>query len=140
MPIYGTYKIFCMETEKYTEKLARYTLYAAIFCLIAASCWYFRSVLVYILVAVVISLLARPITDVLKKLNIKGGVGVGIDHGSQFTGKAQKDSRRADRKNESQLHSAFADIADLPLIIAGTTLGQFGDKKTRKGADQRRRK
>lgn len=72
MPTYGTHKIFCMETEKYTEKLARYTLYAAIFCLIAASCWYFRSVLVYILVAVVISLLARPITDVLKKLNIKG--------------------------------------------------------------------
>ena len=61
-----------METEKYTEKLARYTLYAAIFCLIAAVCWYFRSVLVYILIAVVISLLARPITDVLKKLNIKG--------------------------------------------------------------------
>ena len=61
-----------MDTEKYTEKLARYTLYAAVFCLIAALCWYFRSVLVYILGAVVISLLARPITDTLRKISIKG--------------------------------------------------------------------
>lgn len=61
-----------METEKYTEKLARYTLYAAVFCLIAALCWYFRSVLVYILGAVVISLLARPIMTLLGKISIKG--------------------------------------------------------------------
>ena len=61
-----------MDTEKYTEKLARYTLYAAVFCLIAVLCWYFRSVLVYILGAVVISLLARPITDTLRKISIKG--------------------------------------------------------------------
>lgn len=65
-------KYFAMDTEKYTEKLARYTLYAAVFCLIAALCWYFRSVLVYILGAVVISLLARPITDTLRKISIKG--------------------------------------------------------------------
>ena len=65
-------KIFVMESEKYTERLAKYTLFAAIFCLIAALCWYFKSVIIYILVAVVISLLARPITTVLKKINIKG--------------------------------------------------------------------
>lgn len=65
-------KYFAMDTEKYTEKLARYTLYAAVFCLIAVLCWYFRSVLVYILGAVVISLLARPITDTLRKISIKG--------------------------------------------------------------------
>ena len=65
-------KNFLMEREKYTEKLARYTLFTAIFCLIAALCWYFKSVLVYILVAVVISLLARPITTGLKKITIKG--------------------------------------------------------------------
>lgn len=72
MPIHGTHKYFAMETEKYTEKLAKYTLYAVIFCLIAALCWYFKSVLTYILGAVVISLLARPIMTLLEKISIKG--------------------------------------------------------------------
>lgn len=61
-----------MESEKYTEKLAKYTLYAAVFCLIAALCWYLKDVLVYILTAVVISLMARPITTVLRKIKIRG--------------------------------------------------------------------
>ena len=61
-----------MESEKYTEKLAKYTLYAAVFCLIAALCWYLKDVLVYILAAVVISLMARPITTVLRKIKIRG--------------------------------------------------------------------
>ena len=61
-----------MENEKYTERLAKYTLYAAALCLTAALCWYFRSVLVYILGAVVISLLARPIMSLLGKISIKG--------------------------------------------------------------------
>ena len=61
-----------MESEKYTEKLAKYTLYAAVFCLIAAICWYLKDVLVYILTAVVISLMARPITTLLKKIRIGG--------------------------------------------------------------------
>lgn len=65
-------KHFAMESEKYTEKLAKYTLYAAVFCLIAALCWYLKDVLVYILTAVVISLMARPITTVLRKIKIRG--------------------------------------------------------------------
>ena len=58
--------------KEYTEKLAKYTLYAAVFCLIAALCWYLKDVLVYILAAVVISLMARPITTVLRKIKIRG--------------------------------------------------------------------
>jgi predicted PurR-regulated permease PerM len=65
-------KHFAMESEKYTEKLAKYTLYAGVFCLIAALCWYLKDVLVYILTAVVISLMARPITTVLRKIKIRG--------------------------------------------------------------------
>ena len=72
MLIHGTTKYFTMETGKYTEKLAKYTLYAAAFCLIAALCWCFRSVLMYILAALVISLLARPIMSLLEKISIKG--------------------------------------------------------------------
>lgn len=65
-------KHFAMESEKYTEKLAKYTLYAAVFCLIAAICWYLKDVLVYILAAVVTSLMARPITTLLKKIKVRG--------------------------------------------------------------------
>ena len=65
-------KHFAMESEKYTEKLAKYTLYAAVFCIIAALCWYLKEVLVYVLVAVVISLMARPITTLLRKIKLRG--------------------------------------------------------------------
>ena len=59
-------------SERYTEKLAKYTLLAAGLAIIAILCWYFRSILAYILVAVVVSLIAKPVTGFLKKLKIKG--------------------------------------------------------------------
>ena len=61
-----------MENEKYTEKLARSILFAAVFCIGAAICWYFRSVIVYILLAVVVSLISRPIMLLLQKIRFKG--------------------------------------------------------------------
>lgn len=61
-----------MEKEKYTEKLARYIIIAAIIGIVAAVCWYFSNVLVYILAAVVVSLLASPIMDLMQKIKIKG--------------------------------------------------------------------
>lgn len=61
-----------MEKEKFTEKLARYIIIAAIIGIVAAVCWYFSNVLVYILVAVVVSLLASPIMDLMQKIKIKG--------------------------------------------------------------------
>ena len=73
MPKNSTSKnIYTMESEKYTERLAKYTLFAAIFCIIAALCWFFSSVLVYILTSVVVSLLARPIMKGMQKIAIKG--------------------------------------------------------------------
>lgn len=61
-----------METEKYTEKLARYTILAAVLCIVGAICWYFSNVIIYILVAVVVSLLAKPIMNLIQKISIKG--------------------------------------------------------------------
>lgn len=72
VPKYGTYNFFSMENEKYTEKLARSILFAAVFCIGAAICWYFRSVIVYILLAVVVSLISRPIMVLLQKIRFKG--------------------------------------------------------------------
>lgn len=58
-------------TEKYTEKLAKYIIYAAGLALALTVCWYFRKVLIYILLAVVVSLLAKPVVKLLKKIKIK---------------------------------------------------------------------
>ena len=58
--------------RKYTERLAKSILAAAGIAIIAALCWYFRSVRAYILVAVVISLIAKPLMTLLQKISIKG--------------------------------------------------------------------
>lgn len=59
-------------TEKYTDKLAKYILLAAGIGIIGAICWYFSSVLIYIMIAVVVSLLAQPIMSMLRKIKIRG--------------------------------------------------------------------
>lgn len=57
---------------KYTEKLAKYTLSAFFLAIVIAICWFFRSVIVYILVAMVVSLITKPFMDFFKKIKIKG--------------------------------------------------------------------
>lgn len=59
-------------TERYTDKLAKYIMLAAGTAIIAALCWYFRSVIGYILVAVVVSLIAKPLVGLMQKIKIKG--------------------------------------------------------------------
>lgn len=60
------------QTERYVDRLAKYILIAAGIGIVCAICWYFRSVLVYILAAVVVSLIAKPIMGLLQKIRIKG--------------------------------------------------------------------
>lgn len=60
------------QNERYTDKLAKYVLIAAAVCLVGAVCWYFRSVITYILVAVVISLIGKPVVKLLQKISFKG--------------------------------------------------------------------
>ncbi len=59
-------------TERYTDKLAKYILLAAGLAIIGTLCWYFSNVLIYILLAVVVSLIAQPIMTLLRKIRIKG--------------------------------------------------------------------
>lgn len=61
-----------MNEERSSDKLARYIIWAAAATLTVAFCWYFRSVLVYIILAAVVSLLGRPVMKGLKHLRIKG--------------------------------------------------------------------
>ena len=59
-------------TEKYTERLAKAILIAAGVGIIGTICWFFRSVLIYILIAVVVSLTAQPVMALLRNIRIKG--------------------------------------------------------------------
>ena len=57
---------------RYTERLAKSILVAAGAALILALCWYFKNVIAYILAAVVVSLITKPLVNILKKISIKG--------------------------------------------------------------------
>ena len=62
-----------MEKEvRYTERLAKYIMVAAGAAIVLGLCWFFRNVITYILAAVVVSLIAKPLVNVLKKIKIKG--------------------------------------------------------------------
>jgi predicted PurR-regulated permease PerM len=60
------------QTERYVDKLAKYILAAAGLGIICTICWYLKDVLIYILAAVVVSLIAKPIMGGLQKIRIKG--------------------------------------------------------------------
>ena len=61
-----------MEGEKNTERLAGILLKAGALALVLFLCWYFRSVLVYVLVAFVVSLIGQPVMRLLRKLRVRG--------------------------------------------------------------------
>ena len=62
-----------MENEvRYTERLAKYILIASGAAIILGLCWFFRDIIAYILAAVVVSLIAKPLVNVLKRISIKG--------------------------------------------------------------------
>lgn len=61
-----------MEEERSIDRLARYLISFCAFAIIAALCWYFRSVLAYIIAAFVISLLGQPVFKVMKQVKVKG--------------------------------------------------------------------
>jgi predicted PurR-regulated permease PerM len=58
--------------ERYTDKLAKTIMLAGGVAIVAALCWYFRSVIGYILIAVVVSLVAKPLMGLMQKIRIKG--------------------------------------------------------------------
>lgn len=56
--------------ERNTDKLAGYLIKLGGLAIIAALCWYFWNVLVYIVIAFVVSLIGRPIMKLLRKIRI----------------------------------------------------------------------
>ena len=61
-----------MEKQSNVDKLAKYLIYLGILAIVCALCWYFRSVLVYIILAFVVSLVSRPLARLMAKISIKG--------------------------------------------------------------------
>ena len=59
-----------MEKERNIDKLAGYLIKLGGLAIIAALCWYFKNVLIYIIVAFVVSLIGRPIMKLLKRIRI----------------------------------------------------------------------
>ena len=60
-----------MENERNVDKLAGYLIKLGGLAAVVALCWYFKTVLIYILVAFVVSLVGRPIMKMLRKITIK---------------------------------------------------------------------
>ena len=58
--------------EHSVDKLARYIMYLACAAAIIAVCWYFRTVLIYVIAAAVVSLIGRPVQHLLSRVRIKG--------------------------------------------------------------------
>lgn len=61
-----------MENERNTERLAGYIIKLGGLAIVAALCWYFSNVLIYIIAAFVVSLIGRPVMQLLRKVKIKG--------------------------------------------------------------------
>ncbi len=61
-----------MENERNTDKLAGYIIRLGGLAIVVALCLYFKSVLIYIIAAVVVSLLGRPLVKLMRKIKIKG--------------------------------------------------------------------
>ena len=61
-----------MEKERNIDKLAGYLIKIGGLAAVLALCWYFKNVLIYIVIAFVVSLIGIPIMTRLRKLRIKG--------------------------------------------------------------------
>lgn len=58
--------------ERSIDRLSRYLIFMGAFAIVAVICWYFRSVLVYIAAAFVVSLVGAPIAKLLRRIKIRG--------------------------------------------------------------------
>lgn len=61
-----------MDKEREIDRLARYTMITAAAAVILVLCWFFRDVIVYMLMAGVVALIGRPVMDLLNRIKIRG--------------------------------------------------------------------
>ena len=61
-----------MENERNTDKLAGYIIKLGGLAIVLALCWYFKNVLIYIIAAFVVSMIGRPLMQLMRRVKIKG--------------------------------------------------------------------
>jgi predicted PurR-regulated permease PerM len=61
-----------MEKGSNIDKLAGYIIKIGGIAIVVALCWYFKNVLIYIIAALVVSLIGRPLMKLMQKIKIKG--------------------------------------------------------------------
>ena len=61
-----------MENERSIDRLARYIIIIGAIAIAAVACYYFSSVIAYILLAFVVSLIGQPVLRLLRRIRIKG--------------------------------------------------------------------
>jgi predicted PurR-regulated permease PerM len=61
-----------MEKERNIDRLAGLLIRLGAFALVAWFCWYFRSVLVYVIIAFVVSLVGHPLMRLMRRIRIRG--------------------------------------------------------------------
>lgn len=61
-----------MENERSVDRLSRYIITAAVIIVAGLLAWYFRSILIYIIGAFVVSLIGQPLMTLFRKIRIKG--------------------------------------------------------------------
>ncbi len=59
-----------MEKQSNVEKLAGYLILIGVLAIVGVLCWYFRSVLIYIILAFVVSLISLPLVRLMRKMRI----------------------------------------------------------------------
>lgn len=58
--------------ERNVDRLAGWLIRLGAFAAVALLCWYFRSVLVYIIIAFVVSLIGQPLMRLLRRIRVRG--------------------------------------------------------------------
>ena len=60
-----------MEKERGVDRLSRYIIYGVAAAIALAAGWYFRNVIIYVILAAVVSLLAKPVMNLLRNVTIR---------------------------------------------------------------------
>ena len=60
-----------MENERGVDRLSRYIIYGVAAAIALAAGWYFRNVIIYVILAAVVSLLAKPVMNLLRRVTIR---------------------------------------------------------------------
>lgn len=60
-----------MEKERGVDRLSRYIIYGVAAAIALAAGWYFRNVIIYVILAAVVSLLAKPVMNLLRHVTVR---------------------------------------------------------------------